>query len=139
MIGKIHTGRIDEINNGQAIAHGDFLRAQNLVNGFRPPGTGLHGGVVGDDYSRASLDVSDASDNPRARSLAIIFVVGDQQPDFQKQGSRINKFRHPFTRGELAILVLPVDFGGAAAHAQLVFQIVQVPHQLAHVFLHLFR
>jgi hypothetical protein len=37
LVRQVHAGGIDEVNDGNAGAHRDFLRAQHLRDGFRPP------------------------------------------------------------------------------------------------------
>ena len=56
LIGQVDARGIHQVDDGQAVAHGDFLRAQDLGDGLRPPGAGLHGGVVGHDHGGAALD-----------------------------------------------------------------------------------
>ena len=81
---KIHAGRIDQIDDRHAVAHRDFLRAQNLGDGLGPPRAGLHRGVVGNDHGRAAFDLADARDHARRGRLPVVLVVGDQQADFEK-------------------------------------------------------
>ncbi len=49
LVGKIDAGGIDQVDDGHRVAHGNLLGAQNLGDGFRPPGSCLHRCVVGDD------------------------------------------------------------------------------------------
>ena len=69
---------------GRAVAHGDFLRAQNLGDGLRPPRAGLHGGVVGHDHGGPALDRAESGDHAGGGRLALVAVVGDQQADLEK-------------------------------------------------------
>ena len=48
---KENAGGIDQIERGDAVLHGDVLRAENLLRGHGEEGAGLHGGVVGDDHA----------------------------------------------------------------------------------------
>ena len=88
LIGEVDAGRIDQINDGRAVAHGDFLRAQNLGDGFGPPGAGFDGGVVRDDDGGAAFDFADAGDDAGGGRLAVILVVGDEQADFEEAWRR---------------------------------------------------
>jgi len=133
LIGEVDAGGIDQIDDGQAVAHGDLLRAQNFRNGFGPPGSGFDSGVVGDDYGGASFDQTNAGDDAGGGGLAVVFIVGDEESDFEEHGSRVDQFRHALARGQLARLVLLRNLGGAAALAQFLFEILQFCHQPAHV------
>ncbi len=75
LIRQVHARGIDQVDDGHAIAHGDFLRAQNLGDGLRPPGTGLHRGIIGDDYGGAAFDESEAGDDASGWRLAVIKIV----------------------------------------------------------------
>ncbi len=92
LIGEVDAGGIDQIHDGQAVAHGDLLRAQNFRDGFGPPGSGFHGGVVGDDYGGAAFDQADAGDDASGGGLAVVFIVGDEESDFEKHRARIDQF-----------------------------------------------
>jgi len=83
--GKVDAGRIDQIDDGQAVAHGDFLGAQNFGDGFGPPCAGFDSGVVGDDDGGALFNERKAGDDAGGGSLAVIAVVSDQQADFEEE------------------------------------------------------
>ena len=68
LVGQIDARRIHQVHDRQAIAHGDFLRAQNLGDGFRPPRARLHRGVVGHDHGGAALDAAEPGDHSRRRA-----------------------------------------------------------------------
>ncbi len=74
-------------------AHRNLLRAQNLLDRLRPPRTGLHRRVVGDNYNFATLNPADNSNHssagrsqsrsvflpPSASAPFLILIVSDQQ------------------------------------------------------------
>ena len=106
---QIHAGRIHQIDDRHAIAHRDFLRAQNLGDGLRPPRAGLHRGVVGDHDRRPAFDLARARDHAGRGSLSVVLVVGDQQPDLEKHRAGIEQLRDPLARRQLAIAMLLLD------------------------------
>ncbi len=106
---KIDAGGIHQVDDGHAVAHGDFLRAQNFGDGLGPPRAGFHRGVVGDDDGGPSFDFSRAGDYARGGRLAVVLVVGDQQADFEEHGAGIEEFRDALARGEFAVAMLLFD------------------------------
>ena len=118
LIRKIDAGRIDQINDGDAVAHCDLLRAQDLRNGFGPPCAGFHGGIVGDKDCGAAFNFTDAGDNACGGRLAFVSVVGDEQSDFKKAGAGIDETGDAFAGCQLAGAVLLLDALRAAAFAQ---------------------
>ena len=135
LIRKVHAGGIDQVDDRDAIAHGDFLGAQDFRNRFGPPRAGLHCGIVGDDHGGASFDAADAGDDARGGSLAVIFIEGDQQSDFEEESAGVDQFGDPFARGELPFAMLLFDFLRAAAGAELVFQVLKFGDQRTHSWL----
>ena len=133
LVGEIDARRIHQVDDRQAIAHGDLLRAQNLRDGLRPPGAGLHGGVVGHNHGRPAFDPAEARDDAGGGSLPVIAVVGDEQADFQEGGTRIEQTLDALARGHLAGAVLAVDARRSATLAEAGFQVVQLLDQEAHV------
>ena len=115
LIGQIHARRIHQVDDRQAVAHGDFLRPQNLVDGFRPPRAGLHRGIVGDDHARPLFDVAEPRDHARRGSLPVVAIISYQQADFEKQRARIDQMRDAFARRQFALGVLFFDLLRAAA------------------------
>ena len=69
---------------GIAAAHRDLLGAENFLDRLGPPGASLDGGVVGDDDGLAPVDaITTASHDARGRSLAVVLIVCDEQPDLE--------------------------------------------------------
>ena len=132
LIRQVDAGGIHQINDWNAVAHGDFLRPQDLGDGLWPPRTGLHGSVVGHDDCRAPLDFADPGDNARRRRLTIVAVIGDQEPDLHKPRARIQQPYNPLTGREFSRAMLLVDALRSAAFAKFVFQQVQRLQQVTH-------
>src|ERR1035441_6005729 len=55
-----------------------------LRPGHRPPPAALRGGVVGAAHGGPAFNLSEAGYDARRGGLAVVTVVGDQQPDLQK-------------------------------------------------------
>jgi hypothetical protein len=109
------------------------LRAEHLFDRLRPPRAGFDGGVVGDDDRFALGDDSDSGDHARRRSLPVILIIGDQQSDLLKPGSRIEQACDAFTRGELALPMLAFDLVRAAALNEPIFQGAQFAYEILEV------
>jgi hypothetical protein len=133
LVGQVDARGVHQIDDGDAVAHGDFLRAQALGDGFGPPGAGLHGGIARDDDGVAALDLADAGDRAEAGGFAFVLVVGQQEADFEEGRARIDQRRDALPCGHLACAMLPLDFGLAAAGAEAFFELVQLVDQVAHV------
>ena len=133
LVGQVDARGIHQVDDGQAVAHGDFLRAQNLGDGFRPPGAGLHGGVVGHDDGGAALDAGQSGDDAGGGRLAVVAVVGDQQADLEEARAGIDERGDALARGHLAGLMLALDARLAAALAEARFERLNLFDQVAHV------
>ena len=84
LVRQVHARRIDEIDDRDAAAHRDLLRAQNLRDRLGPPRAGLHRRVVGDDDDLAPVHDADAGDDAGAGRLAVVLVVRDEQADLEE-------------------------------------------------------
>ena len=129
---EIYTGRIHQIDDRNAIAHRDFLRAQNLGDGLRPPGTRFDGGIVSDNNRRPSFDLAEPCDNSCGRGLSIVSIVRDQQSNFKEHRAGIQQLRDSLARGELAIAMLLLDFLWPPTQAKPVLQLVKALDKLTH-------
>ena len=130
---EIDAGGVDQIDDRNAIAHGNFLRTENLGDRFGPPGTRLHGSVVGDDDSGAAFHAADAGDDTRGWGLPFITVVGDQQADLEERRPRVEQTFDALARGHLSGAVLALDAGSAATLAEAGFERSQLVDEQAHV------
>ncbi len=119
LIRKVHAGAVHQVDDGDPLAHRDFLRAQNLPDRLGPPRAGLHGGVVRHDHDFATLDHTDAGDDAGRRGLAVVLVVRDQQTELEPRRAGIEQTLHPFSGRELPLLVHLGDARGAAAFLEL--------------------
>ncbi len=133
LVGEVYAGGIHQVHNGQAIPHGDFLRAENLGDRLGPPGAGLHGGIIGHDDRGAVFDLPQAGDDARGRRLAVVAVVGDQQANLEEKRPGIHEAGDALPGRHLAGPVLPLDARGPAAFAQTRLQFLKLPDEEAHV------
>ena len=81
LIRQIDARRIDQINDRHAVTHRDLLRPQYLLDRFRVPGSGLDRRVVRHHDAFAAVDLADDRNDRRRRSLAVVFVICDEQAD----------------------------------------------------------
>ncbi len=133
LIRQVDARRIHQVHDGQAVAHGDFLRAQNFGDGLRPPRAGLHGGVIGHDHRRPAFDFAQTRDYAGGRRLPVVAIVSDQQAYFEKTGIPVKQRRNTFPRRHLTGAMLLFNARGAAAFANAAFQFLQLFDQVAHV------
>ena len=117
LVRQIHARGIDQVDDGHAVAHGDFLRTQSFGDSFGPPGARFHGGIAGDDHGVTALDDTDAGDGPEAGRFAIVLVVGQQESDFEERRPGVDQGSDTFPRSHLSGAVLAFDLGGTAAGA----------------------
>ena len=122
---EVHAGRIHQVDNRDPVAHRHLLRAQDLGDGFGPPGAGFDRGVVGNDHRGTAFDAGQPGNHPGRGCLPVILVMGDQQTQLDKMRSRINQLSDAFARRKLAIAMLLLNFGIASAAAETVFEVEQ--------------
>ncbi len=78
--------RVDEVDARQAVLERDLLRAQVLLHGEGEVGAALHRRVVGDHHDVAPVHETDAGDDPRGRSAAVVEPVGGERGDLEETG-----------------------------------------------------
>ncbi len=103
LVGEVHAGAVHEVDDRDALAHRDFLGAEDLPDRLRPPGPRLDGGVVRDDDDLAPLHHAEAGNDARPRGLPVVLVVGHQQPELEPRRARVAQPLDPLPRRELAL------------------------------------
>ena len=98
---------IDQIDAGQVVLLGDFLRAQMLFHGQRIIGSALHRGVIGDDHALDARDAADACDDAGARRVVAIKAMGGELADFEKSRAGIEQGVDALARQKLAARLVP--------------------------------
>src|SRR4029077_15078248 len=75
---------------------------------------------------------TDTGNHACSGRLAIVSIVGDQQPDFEKHRTADEQPGEPRAAGQLAAAMLLVDLLGTAALPQFLFERLQIFDELAH-------
>jgi hypothetical protein len=103
-------GRIDEVDEWQAVVSGDSLGAEDLLRRHREEGPCLHGGIVGNDHDPTTADRADAGDDTGARRSAPLGVHLPRGPEAElEEGIGIAKQRDAFAGRAPALSVLALD------------------------------
>ena len=95
---------IDQVDAGQAVLAGDFLRAQVLLHRHREVGAALDGGVVGDDHHFLVHHPADAADHARGGRGIVVHAFGGERRDFQERRARVEQGGDAVAREQLAAL-----------------------------------
>ena len=103
LVGQVHARGVHQIDDGDPAAHGDLLGAEHLLDGLRPPGPRLHRGVVGHHHDFPALDDAHAGHNPGSGSLALVEVVGHQEPHLHPRRPLVQEALHALPGRELAL------------------------------------
>jgi len=82
---------VDEVNAGQMIVEGDFLRAHVFLDGHREVCAAFDGGVVRDDHALAAVDPSDPRDDSRAGTLIVVLLPCRERGEFEKRRASIEE------------------------------------------------
>ena len=94
--------RVHEVDRGQVVLEGDFLRPQVLLHGDRVVGAALHGGVVGDDHDLAARDATDARHETGPRRGIVVETPSREGRDLEEGGPRVEQALEALAHGELA-------------------------------------
>ena len=111
--------------------HGDFLRAQNLLDGLRPPRTRFYRSIVGYNHHLAPVHATDGRDHTRRRRCAIVLIVSNEQANFLRVFRLVKEQSDSLARRQLALLVLALSFFGTTTLTELRFQFLQLRHEIA--------
>ncbi len=98
-------GRVDQVDDRQAVLEGDLLGAEDLLAGQREPGAGLDRGVVGDHHHVAAVDRADPHHHARRRGAAVLLVeaVGGPQAELEERRAGVAEGGHPLAGGHLPL------------------------------------
>ena len=89
--------------------------AQMLLDRHREVAAAFDGGVVGDDHAGSPADRRDPAHDSRARSLAVVQVVGSQRRQLQKRRAGIDQLLDPLAHRQLAAGAVAIHGIGATA------------------------
>ncbi|MNS68937.1 hypothetical protein D3C72_1022380 [compost metagenome] len=115
LVRQVGAARIDQVDAGQIVLLGDFLRPQVLLHRHGEVGAALHRGVVGDDHDLAARDAPDAADHACAGGFIPIHAVGGQLADLEEGRAGVQKALDPVARQELAARHMALAAGVRAA------------------------
>src|SRR5690606_12110352 len=111
-----------QIHDRNAVAHSDLLRTQNFLYRLRIPRTGFDRRVVRNNDTFTARDLSDNGHDRGSRSLSVIFVIGNKQPDLLRKSIRVKEQADSLTRRQLSLLMYLVYLARSAAEFQLCFE-----------------
>ena len=103
---QVGPGRLDQVNEGQAVVERDLLRALQLLQPHGLQRARVDAAVVGDDQRPRARDQADAHDLPTPCG-GLVGVGRVLQPtcerrEFQKRRARVQQALHPLARQQLA-------------------------------------
>ena len=102
LIRQVGPARVDQVNTGQIVLCGHFLRTQMLFHAERVVGTTFHRGVVAHNHAVHATDPAYARNGARARRSTTVHAPGCQGCQFQKRGTGVKQTRHAFARQQFA-------------------------------------
>ncbi|MNV03306.1 hypothetical protein D3C71_935670 [compost metagenome] len=132
LIGQVRAAGIHQINTGQAVFSGDFLRAQMFLDRQRIIGAALHRRIIGDNDAFTARHPADAGDDPGGGNGFVIDFVSGELREFKKWAAGIEKRFDPVARQQFATGQMPFA-GLVAATPRDFFDVLpQVVHQARH-------
>ncbi len=110
--GQIHARAVHQIDDGQAVFHGYFLRAQVLFPCDGKPCTGFDRSVIGNDNTLATTHITYSNDDATRWTTSVFFVhfEAGKSAEFHKKRTGIYEMVDSFTGGELAQTVFFFNF-----------------------------
>src|SRR5262249_48867819 len=86
---KENAGRVNEVNQRQAVVHRNPLRAKDFLAGHGEERASFHGGVIGDHHNPATLYPPDPGDDARTWRTSPFVVHGLAGPESKFQPSSV--------------------------------------------------
>ncbi len=93
---------VDQVDAGQAVLLGDFLRAQMLLHRHRVIGAALDGGIVGNDQAFHPGDAADAGDHAGTGHRVVVHAMRRQRRYFQEWAAGVEQGIDALTHQQLA-------------------------------------
>ncbi len=117
---EIHARGVHQINYGQTVFQGDFLRSQILLSGNRKPGARFYRSIIGDDNTLPAFYSANSHDHTTGRTTAVLFVhsVTRKTPQLKKGTPVVNQIINALPRRHFPLipeLLLPL-FTSAFMH-----------------------
>ena len=128
-------GRVDQIDQRQAIFHRDLLRPQDFLAGQREPRPRFDRSVVRHHHAFTIFDSAEAHNHAgRRRATPLpVQIPGRERTDFEQLSALVNQGFDPFTREQLAFLFLLGCSLFAATHRDFVSLCIQDPDPVSPV------
>ena len=134
---------VDEVDARQVVLRRDRLRPQVLLDRHRVVGAALDGRVVGHDHALATVDATDATDDPGAGHRRLprraVHPVRRQRAQLQERAARVEQPVDPVAREELPAVGVLLPRGLAAALPHRREALAQLVDEVAHLGAHLSR
>ena len=92
---------IHQVNDGNAVFHGDFLCTQVFLSCDREPGSSLHRSIVGNGNDQPAFNVAHLHDDATSRAATLLFIhaFASQCPDFDRTRAGIEEAIEAFPCG----------------------------------------
>ncbi len=133
LIGQVRTAGIHQVDAGQAVLSGDFLRAQMFLDRQRIVGATFYRRIIGDDDAFTTRDPADAGDDAGGGNGFVIDLVSSELRELQEWTAGIEKGFDPVARQQFAAGKMPFARLVAAAAPRNFFDVLpQVIHQPRH-------
>jgi hypothetical protein len=131
---------VDEVDARQVVLGRDRLCAQVLLDRHGVVGAALDGGVVRHDDALATVDATDASDDPGAGHRRLprraVHPVRRQRAQLQERAARVEQPVDPVAREQLPAVGVLLPRGLAAALPHRREALAQLVDEVAHVGAH---
>jgi hypothetical protein len=121
--------RIHQIDAGQVVFQGDFLRPEVFSDRFRKIAPALDGRIVGDDHAFATVDQPDPREDSCGGDFAVMSAPCGQRRKLEERALRIDKLFHPFPHEEFSTLALGRDSRLRASFANLLQTLAEILDQ----------
>ena len=125
---QVDSGAVHQVNNGQAVFHGNFLGSQVFFAGDGEPGPRFDGRVVGHHHAKSVLDSSQDHHHTAGRAAPFLFVLTPtgQGSDLEARASGIQQGIHPFTCAHFAFGMQLGQGLGASTGSRYLFHATEV-------------
>ena len=132
LIEQIRARRLDEVDAGQAVARGDLLRSQRLLDRHRVARAAFGRRVVRADHALDAADHADAVDARRAGRLVVVHAPRRQRAQLQERRPGVQQQLDALAWEQLATLAKLALAAFAAALAHGLLPLRKLVEQRAH-------
>ena len=139
--GQENACRINQVYNGDAVFHGNFLGPEILFCRNRKPGSCLYGSVVGNNHAGLPADPGRSGNYTpcRTSALLIVHLIARPQTDFIERAPLVDERMNALPGCHLSFLMLFFRSPGPAAGPYFILlfsKAVNLPCVYASCFLH---